>query len=203
MTARTQAERTESTRSALIDAALELLDEHGWAATTSVAVCQRAGLTRGALVHHFGDLPTLLADALEAHYAGLRAMIAGSEPTSMVELVELSWRVVEHGRFKIVIEAWLAAANDPELGAAIGPVVERFAKLVGPAELTSVATDAESRSLCLAVREAILGLALGRATTGGPLDHESIVLDRLVHLARAHDSRVPTTPESEKNHDPD
>ena len=190
MAPRTQVERTEATRAALIESTLALLDERGWAATTSVAVCERAGVTRGALVHHFGGLPALLAESLDAHYAELHASLGGVELASMSDLVDVAWRIVDRGRFKIVIEAWLAAANDPELGAAIGPVVERFAKLVGPDERASLVPDAEARSLYLTVRETILGLALGRATTGGPLGHEEIVLDRLRDLARTHDSRT-------------
>lgn len=191
MASRTQHERTEATRAALVEAALDLLDERGWAATTSVAVCERAGLTRGALVHHFGDLPALLAEALDVHYHRLSDMAAeAGEPTSLAELVELSWHVVDHGRFKIVIEAWLAAANDPELGAAIGPVVERFAKVVDPNERRTLLPDDESRSLFLTAREAMLGLALGRATAGGPLGHERAVVDRLLELAQRHDART-------------
>ncbi|WP_208294131.1 TetR/AcrR family transcriptional regulator [Ilumatobacter fluminis] len=192
---RTQRERTNATRAALVDATLDLLAERGWAATTSVAACERAGLTRGALVHHFGDLPTLLADALEAHYARLSAEIADeAAPTSLADLVETTWTVIERGRFKIVIEAWLAAANDPELGRAIGPVVTRFAKLVDPAERRDLAPDDATRALYLTAREAMLGLALGRATAQGPLPHERIVVDQLIELARIHDERRGGTP---------
>jgi len=189
MAGRTQRERTDTTRAALIGAALDLLDERGWAATTSVAVCARAGLTRGALVHHFGDLPTLLADALDAHYATLSTTVGDRTTiTSTEALVEHTWRVVDAGRFKIVIEAWLAASNDDELGAAIGPVVTRFAKLVDPSEWPDALRTAESRAFYLTAREAIFGLALGRATAGAPLRHEQLVVDQLLELARTHDS---------------
>ena len=44
----------------LAEAAIDLLIERGWAATTAVAVCERAGVTRGALLHHYDDLGDLL-----------------------------------------------------------------------------------------------------------------------------------------------
>ena len=185
---RSQQERTDGTRAALIATALGLLEERGWAATTAVEVCERAGLTRGALVHHYGDLPTLLAAALDEHHAQLAAAAADGRADSLEGLVRQTWRVVESGRFKIVIEAWLAAANDPDLGRALGPVIERFAKLVSP-DATDVLPDATSRSLYLTMREAILGLALGRSTNGGPLGHEQLVVDQLLTLARNHDAR--------------
>ena len=185
---RTQRERSDSTRSALIDAALALLDERGWAATTSVAVVERAGLTRGALVHHFGDLPSLLAEALDAHYAGWADQVTeGPATRDLASLVESMWHVIATGRMKIVIEAWLAATNDAELGRSIGPVIARFAKLVDPTGADVVRSEAD-RLFVLTARETMLGLALGRATTGGPLPHEDAVVGRLVALARAHDS---------------
>ncbi|MEM9514900.1 MAG: TetR/AcrR family transcriptional regulator [Actinomycetota bacterium] len=190
MTRRTQRERTDSTRTALIDATLDLLDEVGWAATTSVAVCDRAGLTRGALVHHFGDLPNLLAESLDAHYARLAEQAHVDDlPSTMAEVTRLTWATIDQGRFKIVIEAWLAAANDPQLGQALAPVIARFAKLVD-VDATGLGHDESTEALFLTIRETMLGLALGRATAGGPLPHEHLVVDHLISLAHDDDSRT-------------
>ena len=130
MAARTQADRSAATRGALIEATLLLLVERGWAGITSVAVCERAGLTRGAFVHHFDGLPDLFAAALDARYAELSAAANDGAPaTSIAEMTSRMWESMVATDFKVVIEAWLAATNDPELGRAIGPVIERFAKL--------------------------------------------------------------------------
>ena len=56
-----QAERSAATREALVRATLAILVERGWAGVTQVSVCARAGLTRGAFVHHFDGLPELFA----------------------------------------------------------------------------------------------------------------------------------------------
>ena len=50
---RTQAERTEATTSALVDAARELFARDGYAATSLAAVAARANVTKGAVYHHF------------------------------------------------------------------------------------------------------------------------------------------------------
>jgi AcrR family transcriptional regulator len=52
---RTQAERTATTTRALLDAARSLFAEKGYHGTAAEEIVGRAGLTRGALYHHFED----------------------------------------------------------------------------------------------------------------------------------------------------
>lgn len=177
---RTQAERTVAMRGALADATIEVLVERGWAAVTVIEVCNRAGVTRGAFHHHYDSLPQLLADALRRLYA---TMSTGKPPeiTDLASAIDATWRAIGNPRFKAVLEAWLAMANDSTLRAEIGPVVAEFARLVNPAgKATSILGDDTHRAYYLMAREALLGLALGRATNGGkPLGHEKAVLERL------------------------
>ena len=192
MPRRTQAERSATTRRALIDATLELLVERGWAGITSVAVCERAGLTRGAFIHHFDSLAELFAAALDARYDDLAAAAgAGPRADSIADVVTRMWASIVATDFKVVIEAWLAAANDPELGRAIGPVVERFAKLVHPEQRSDLLADADAQTFFLMARETMIGLALGRATSaGGAVPHEQAVIEQLQRLAHEHDARL-------------
>jgi AcrR family transcriptional regulator len=179
--ARTQAERSATTQEALLRAAIEILVERGWAATTAVAVCERAGCTRGALVHHYPNLSTLLAHALESLYDDFTRSPSAETP-AMVSAIDAVWRAAGDRRFKAVLEAWLAAGNDPELAAELWPTVTRFAKLLSPesAGRDSTLRDTDRRVFFLLAREAMIGLALGRATNGGkPLSHERVVLRRL------------------------
>ncbi len=59
MARRTQAERTEATTAALVDAARELFARDGYDATSLDAVAARAGVTKGAVYHHFNGKPQL------------------------------------------------------------------------------------------------------------------------------------------------
>ncbi len=192
MERRTQAERRAATRRALIDAAGELLREQGWARVTSVAVCTRAGLTRGAFVHHFDGLPELFAAVLADRYDEIVDLVEREgEPTSIVELVQRTWAISREPEFKVVLEAWLAGANDSELARTLDPVVINFAKLVGPDRWPELLADESARSFYLVARESLLGLAWGHAVSGGqPLPHEAVVLDYLTTTARTHDVRL-------------
>jgi AcrR family transcriptional regulator len=177
---RTQADRSAGTRAALEEATIELLVERGWAAVTAIEVCHRAGVSRGAFHHHYASLSNLLAESLRRLYDEMRRGY-DPHPTDLAELVDVMWHHVGNPRFKAVLEAWLAMANDPELGREIVPVVGEFANLVSPEKFaTTILVDDEARALYLMAREALLGLALGRATSHGrALAHEKVVLAQL------------------------
>jgi AcrR family transcriptional regulator len=71
-TPRTQQQRREETRRALLDAAVESLIEVGFARTTTLEVQRRADVSRGALLHHFPSKAELLVAAVD-HLAEMRA----------------------------------------------------------------------------------------------------------------------------------
>ncbi|MEM9616160.1 MAG: TetR/AcrR family transcriptional regulator [Actinomycetota bacterium] len=181
------------TRQRLIDATLSSLVDRGFSATTGVEVCRRADLTRGALNHHYPEFSDLLADALEAAYVGLLG--GGREsppPRSLEHWVHAAHRRLSQPEFKAVIELWLASQNSPDLGAAMARQVESLAWLFAPDEVLGdqpTPIDAElRRTLYRTVAEALIGLALGRASRGGrPLRHEAEVVGFLAAIAAAAD----------------
>src|SRR5437879_4429977 len=62
---RTNAERSAATQTRLLDATIECLVELGWAATSTTEVVRRAGVSRGAQVHHFPTKEDLVLAALD------------------------------------------------------------------------------------------------------------------------------------------
>ena len=63
---RTQAERSARTQAALLDATVESLIELGYGRTTTTEIAHRAGLSLGALLHHYPTKTDLLVAAAMA-----------------------------------------------------------------------------------------------------------------------------------------
>src|SRR3954447_5725944 len=61
-------EEAAATRAALIESALDVFADRGYAAATLVDIAARAGVTRGAAYHHFADKAELYVAALGQHW---------------------------------------------------------------------------------------------------------------------------------------
>jgi AcrR family transcriptional regulator len=118
---RTQQERREATRSALLDATIECLVEYGYAGVTTTKIVEHAGVSRGAQVHHFPTKAQLVADAvshLADRIAGeiahdLERLPAGGRRLDAV--LDLLWQAHSGPLFAAALELWVAARTDDEL----------------------------------------------------------------------------------------
>jgi AcrR family transcriptional regulator len=132
-TRRTQAERRASTRAALLQATVDCLIELGYAGTTTSEVQQRAGLSRGALTHHFASKAELMLAAMDQLYDDISAVVrqAASElPATGRErvrpAVRLLWAGFNGPLFLATMELWMAARTDSELAASLLPHERRL-----------------------------------------------------------------------------
>lgn len=73
---RTNRSRTEATRSALLDAARRLFAKKGYAETSTPEIVKAAGVTRGALYHHFEDKMALFRAVVTEEYKAVAEEIA-------------------------------------------------------------------------------------------------------------------------------
>jgi AcrR family transcriptional regulator len=120
---RSQAERSTATREALIDATIACLVQDGYANTTTSRVAERAGVSRGAHLHHFQTRQALVAAAAEAlthrRSEGLHAA-ADRLPEGRERLtqgLDLLWDTYADPLYQAALDLWSHARTDPELRA--------------------------------------------------------------------------------------
>src|SRR5438270_5187646 len=125
---RSQAERSATTRQALLDATVACLVEDGYANTTTSRVAERAGLSRGAHLHHFQTRQALLAAAME-HLAERRGeqLLAAAErlPAGRERLeqgLDLLWSSYANPLYQAALDLWTHARTDPDLRERLAPV---------------------------------------------------------------------------------
>ena len=131
-----QQQRSRSTQHRLLDAAVDCLVERGWAGTTTTLVADRAGVSRGAQLHHYRTKSALLIAAVEhlaeRRSAELRAEAAALPPDGdrLEATIDLLASLFTGPLFAAAIEVWVAARTDAALRSALVPVEARFGREV-------------------------------------------------------------------------
>lgn len=82
-TVRSNRERTETTRLALLDAARALFVGKGYGDTSTPEIAVAAGITRGALYHHFVDKRDLFRQVLQRESQAVAADIEAAAPEQL------------------------------------------------------------------------------------------------------------------------
>lgn len=130
---RTQQMRTAETQDKLVRATLDVLYSGGHEGFTTQRVCDVAGVSRGAMLHHFPTRATLLVAAigrlLDDAIADIRALAGRvhSHEMSLDAFVDALWRDHFANRlFYITLEYITVARADIDVRQSLIPVVRRF-----------------------------------------------------------------------------
>jgi AcrR family transcriptional regulator len=151
----TQAERSESTRGALLSAARELFAEHGYAGASSEAIVAAAGVSRGALQHHFVDKQSLFAAVYE------------QVEREVVHATAEAGMAVGHDDPLEVLRAGCHAYLD----AVLDPAVQRICAIDGPAVLSPEVRDEITDRYALGlVREVVEQAVAQREIDDAPVE---------------------------------
>ena len=131
-----QDERSAETRRRLLDATVACLFERGYAGTTTTEIATRAGVSRGAQLHHFPKKDELVVSALEYVFElrlnEMSAAIAepppGNRENRIAMLIDAMWPMFKGPTFYAWLELVVASRTDPALNAAVGAAGDRFAQ---------------------------------------------------------------------------
>lgn len=160
-TPRTQGERTAATRAKLLDATLDSLVELGYSRTTTQGIAARAGLSRGAQLHHFPTKELLVVAAVE-HLALKRESEIRAElgtPHGLRGAVELLSKAFEGPLFLAALELWVAARTDAALLDALLPLERRVGEALAALGADLLGVPADSPQVELTV-ELVRGLGI-------------------------------------------
>ena len=173
-------------RARLLEATVDCLVEHGWSGTSTTLVSQRAGVSRGAQLHHFPTKNDLVLAAVEH--------VTLAREHDMVVLAQT--RTAERGRTRAVLaalaelytgplftaahELWVAARTDPALREAVIDLESRVGRDAHRRTVASLGIDDAApgnRELVQATLDLVRGLGLANTLTDDTGRRERI-LDR-------------------------
>jgi AcrR family transcriptional regulator len=180
-----QADRSRAMRARLLEATVELLVERGFAGTSTTLVSERAGVSRGAQLHHFPTKNDLVVAAVE-HLTEIR----GSELAAAAEqlpaqrttraVLDLLAAHFTSRVFTAALELWVAARTDPALMEAVSPLEQKVGREVHRLTVELLGVDESEpgvRELVQATLDLVRGLGLANTITDDRRRRERI-LDR-------------------------
>jgi AcrR family transcriptional regulator len=114
-------QRAWDTRERILAAALACLAIDGYAATTTSRIQERAGVSRGSLLHQFPSRDDLLIAAVH-HLADQRASdLADPRPRDLDAAVGQLWSTFHGPLFRAALQLWVGAEHNEQLRAALAP----------------------------------------------------------------------------------
>ena len=129
---RTQSERSEDTRKAIFDATINLLYKTGFNKTSTPEIARRAGVSRGALTHHFSSKEDLVIGAVADDLTSVNRRLAdfaeafGSGSGSTDEIVDYLWKTMFDRLFYVTLEYLPEARHNTGFRNGLIPVVQEF-----------------------------------------------------------------------------
>ena len=129
-----QQTKSEQTRRSILDAAVACFYELGYANTTTDSVAKKAGVSRGAMLHHFPTRFELIKAAVNplsqtrlSRFAEEESRInRDAEHTRVEEGIDAFWKQLSSPEYVVFHELKVAARTDPELEKALVPALQDF-----------------------------------------------------------------------------
>jgi AcrR family transcriptional regulator len=187
-----QEQRTRVMRARLLEATVDCLVERGFAGTSTTLVSERAGVSRGAQLHHFPTKNDLVVAAVEhltekrgAELAAAAASLPGGPKHTRAVLQMLADHFTG-AVFSAALELWVAARTDETLLAAVSPLELRIGRETHRMTVELLGVDESrpgARELVQATLDLVRGLGLANTITddarrrGRILDRWADVLD--------------------------
>ncbi len=187
---RTQEQRTADTRGALFAAAVQTIDRLGYAGANNASIADEAGVSRGAITHHFTTRAAFMAEVVrwvfEQETRIFRELMEQAHTGSrMADWPALLWNVFSRPSGVAVMEILVASRSDPELAALVLPMQAEVERTGAANFLQTIGGKQLDMSAIRLVVWAIRGMTMGRTFIADPADMENAVslFSRLIDRA--------------------
>jgi AcrR family transcriptional regulator len=184
--------RSRATQMRLLDATVDSLVERGWSGTTTTAVAQRAGLSRGAQLHHYPTKTALVIAAVE-HLTQRRAGELRSEAAALPDgsrrldlVIDMLAAAFTGPLFIAALELWVAARTDPELRDALVPLEARIGREMHQLTVELLGVDERTpgvREAVQATLDLLRGLGVANLLTDDSTRRRTLLAAWKKHLA--------------------
>ena len=168
-------DRSRATRRRLLETTIRCLATHGWEVSTVGFIAGEAGISRGAVQHHFRTREALILAALEHMFEERAALLdalpepAQDGPERVHAVVRgLVEAIIGGDLFRAALQVWTVAAAEPALRLAVLPLERRFARGVHRRAVRLLGADDSDpsvRALIQATLDMARGLALADVLT--------------------------------------
>jgi len=185
-----QEERTRAMRARLLEATVELLVEKGYAGTSTTLVSERAGVSRGAQLHHFPTKQDLVVAAVQ-HVTEVRGEELRAAATKLGGGASRTRKVLQvlgdhftSPVFTAALELWVAARTDPALLAEVAPLEQRLGRETHRMTVELLGADESRpgvRELVQATLDLVRGLGLAN-TISDDRRRRTRILDQWAHV---------------------
>ncbi len=179
----------------MLDATIDCLVERGYANTSTRDIASRAGVTLGALQHHFSGKADLMAAAVRTLADGMadefmtEAQSGGTSSERIAQLLDRVWAAHRGRLFTALLELWVAARTDAALRAAMNDVAASQSARIGEAIVGAFPDFAARPGFAEAVMiglATLRGLAMSDAVGG--LDPDALWIIAKPELLKGFDA---------------
>jgi AcrR family transcriptional regulator len=187
-----QEERSRAMRARLMDATIECLVDRGFAGTSTTLISERAGVSRGAQLHHFPTKNALVVAAV-GHLTEVRgeelARAAARVPTAhrTRDVLRMLGDHFASPVFIAALELWVAARTDPALREAVEPLERKVGRETHRMTVQLLGADESKpgvRELVQATLDLVRGLGLA-ATISDDTRRRNRILDQWARTLEA------------------
>ena len=163
-----QRRKSAGMRVVILDATIACIQRHGYARTTVQLITETAGVSRGAMLHHFPTKSKLMTAVIEyafyrhmSDFLGRLAQGSLDDALLVSTIAEQYWASVQSREYFVYVELGIAARTDPDLQATFSKAAAHIDRVWGEEMVLAFPEWAGQASKMLLANDLTVALFIG------------------------------------------